>query len=536
MELSRLLRAFAWARLALAGLLLVAVPLTVSATALDAHPPVLGLALLVAAGSSAAVLVRRAGPHPRRVVLLLCMLDVVLITAVVAGTGGARSIYPFLYVLSVTAACALLPRVSGLAVAASASILYGGLVFGRTIFPIAYFFETPHETTALEVITIFLNGATLLVIAIVVGGVAERYRATHRELETRQRDLRDLEAFRDLVFESVGTGIIVVDREHRVTAFNRAAGEITGRTGAHVLGMSWRDLVGDGIALPDVEAALEAPSVASVRRECAVRRPDGAVVPVLMTFSPLRSAVCEPLGLIAACEDLSTMRWMEARMRQADRLASLGRLSANIAHEIRNPLASITGAIEALTGQAEPGDRDKLTAIVLRESDRLNRIISDFLAYARPTPLAPCMTDVVAVLEEVLVLLEHRPLPPGIKLIRAFEGPLEAAVDASALKQALWNLCLNAVEAMPTGGDLTIEAGIEAASLVIWVSDTGAGIANADVGHIFEPFFSTKPGGSGLGLALVHRIVRDHGGDVDVSSEPGVGTTFTLRFPRSAHA
>jgi signal transduction histidine kinase len=255
-----------------------------------------------------------------------------------------------------------------------------------------------------------------------------------------------------------------------------------------------------------------------------------------MTFSILRSAAREPLGLVAACEDLSTMRRMEARMRQADRLASLGRLSANIAHEIRNPLASMTGAIEALTSHEDPLEREKLTEIVLRESDRLNRIIGDFLAYARPSPLTTHRTDIAAVLEEVLMLLELRPLPAGIKVFRAFEGPLEAAVDANALRQALWNLCLNAVDAMATGGELTVGAAAEATTFAIQVTDTGSGIASTDLGHIFEPFFSTKPEGSGLGLALVHRVVRDHGGDIDVRTSAGVGTTFTLTLPRAARA
>src|SRR5204862_729257 len=209
--------------------------------------------------------------------------------------------------------------------------------FGRTVFPMAYFFETPLETTALEVVTIFLNSATFLVVAILVGGVAERYRVTHSELQTRQRDLRDLEAFRDLVFECVGTGVVVLDRQDRVTAFNRAAAEITGRDVSTTLGARWQDLAADGVELGEVTTALMAPSFRSVRRETIVYRPNGEAIPVVMTFSTLRSAAGEALGLVIACEDLSAIRRMEARMRQADRLASLGRMSANIAHEIRNP-------------------------------------------------------------------------------------------------------------------------------------------------------------------------------------------------------
>ena len=256
-----------------------------------------------------------------------------------------------------------------------------------------------------------------------------------------------------------------------------------------------------------------------------------------MTFSTLRSAAGEPLGLVIACEDLSTIRRMEARMRQADRLASLGRMSANIAHEIRNPLASMTGAIEALTAKSgiSPDDRDRLTQIVLRESDRLNNIIGDFLAYARPRPLSLERADVAGVLEDVLTLVEHRPLPPNVKIVRTFESPLTAHVDPDALRQAVWNLCLNALDAMPDGGELTVRASVIASMLHLSVGDTGRGIASGDVSHIFEPFFSTKPEGSGLGLALVHRIVRDHAGDIEVRTDSEFGTTFTLMLPLGVH-
>jgi two-component system sensor histidine kinase PilS (NtrC family) len=533
-----LLRAFAWVRLALAAVLLVTIPLTASDFAPLANAPILALALLITAGSSAAILLRRAIPNARRVAALTSSLDVALITAVVAATGGPRSIYPFLYVLSVTGACALLPRVDVLAIAALASLLYSGLVFGRTVFPLAYFFEAPLETTALEIVTIFLNSATFLVVAIVVGGVAERYRATHQELETRRRDLRDLEAFRDLVFDCVGTGLVVLDTNERVTAFNRAAAEITGRNGSAILGARWHDIAGDDIDLHEITTTLAEPSMRSVRRETALYRPHGEAVPVLATFSTLRSAAGTPLGLVAACEDLSTIRRMEARMRQADRLASLGRMSANIAHEIRNPLASMTGAIEALTAKSAVTDdeRDRLTQIVMRESDRLNGIISDFLAYARPRPLALESVDVTKVLDDVLVLLEHRPVPASVKVMRTFDGPLSARVDPNALRQALWNLCLNALDAMPDGGALTVGASASGATLQLSVGDTGHGIPSDDVPHIFEPFYSTKPEGSGLGLALVHRIVRDHGGDIDVRTDPHTGTVFTLLLPVASHA
>jgi len=538
LESPALLRAFAWARLALAGALLVTVPLTASQYAPVAGVAVLFAVLGVTVASSAAVLLRRTVPHPRRIAALISALDVVLVTAVVASTGGPRSMYPFLYVLTVTTACVLLSRAGAVAVAAAASVLYSGLVLAGTLLPITFFSEAPYETSALEVVTMFLNAATFLVVAILASNLAERSRRAQRELESRERDLRDLEAFRDLVFDSVGTGLAVLDREHRVTAFNRAAGDITGRATNGLSSMRWTEVADDGLDMDEIVMALREPSAPSVRRPGSIRRPDGSAVPVQMTFSTLRSAAGTRLGLVVACEDVSALRRMEAQMRQADRFATLGRMSANIAHEIRNPLAAITGAVEALGHDAgmPPQTRQTLSTIVLRESDRLNRIIEEFLAYARPTPLALRRADVADLLQDVLAQLEQRPLPEGVKIVRAFEGPLWAEIDPTALRQALSNLCVYAADAMPECGELTIAAARTGDTVELRVSDTGPGIPAADLGHIFEPFFSVKPDRSGLGLALVHRLVRDHGGHVEARSEAGAGTTFTVTLPVAAHA
>ena len=526
-----LLRGFAWAKLGFAALLLALGPLTSSGLMPD-EMRILALALLVAVGSSVALLVLEPLAQPGRVAWLICLLDAALITAVVAATGGASSIFAFLYVLLVTGACVLLSRTGGLAIAAVSCVLYTGVVLGRTVFPVSVFFDAPQETTALELLTIFLNAGTFLTVAIVAGGLAEQFRSTRAQLETQRRDLLDLQAFKDLVFQSVGTGLIALDRGHRITAFNGAAEEMVGVHAEHVIASPWTAVFGDFADLDEIAAAIDARPRAVVQRETTLQRSDGASVAVRMTFSALRSGDGERVGLIAACEDLSTIRAMEERMRQADRLATLGRMAANIAHEVRNPLASLTGAIEVLVSPSTDGDaRDRLSQIVLRESERLNEIIKNFLEYARPVPLALQTADVAGIAEEVLVLLGHRALPEGLKIVREFTPPLPWRVDPQQFRQVLWNLCLNAVEAMPEGGELRLGAAARGRLLEVWVADTGEGLSATDLAHIFEPFYSTKPGGTGLGLALVHRIVRDHGGLTDVRSAPGLGTTFTLSLP-----
>jgi two-component system sensor histidine kinase PilS (NtrC family) len=543
LDRNRLLRTLAWVRLGAGAVVLVAAPFLPATLMPDRNTPLLALALLVVGLSSGALLLWPPLTRPGSAAWLICLLDTGLITSVVAATGGPRSIYAFLYVLSVIAASLLLSRTGALAIAASGSVLYMGLVAARTVFSVMGPLAPMPEATRLDVLTMVLNTGTLLVVAIVAGGLVERFHSAREELETQRKDLRDLQAFKDVILRSVGAGLIVLDRDHTVTALNRAAEEISGRRAADIIGRPLGDLFG-AVPLGAIEASIAERPHASAQREVTLVRPDGGRAPVRITFSALRSAEGRRLGLIAVLDDLSTIREMEERMRRADRLATLGRLAANLAHEIRNPLASLTGAIEALAGAAGAREeRERLSQIVLRESDRLNDMIKSFLDYARPTPLARETVNVSEIIEEVLLLLEHRELPPGLKTVRDFPSPLRWTVDPQRLRQALWNLVLNAVQAMPAGGELTVTVAADHRALKIAVADTGEGIAPGDLAHVFEPFYSTKPGGSGLGLALVHRIVQDHGGDIEVQNRPGQGTTFVVTLPgpgaaarESAHA
>jgi two-component system sensor histidine kinase PilS (NtrC family) len=232
-------------------------------------------------------------------------------------------------------------------------------------------------------------------------------------------------------------------------------------------------------------------------------------------------------------------------VRQADRLAAIGRLAAGLAHEIRNPIGSIRGSVEVLRGSLDPrGDDRRLMDIVLRESDRLDAIIRDFLQFSRPPHLVRVPTDLPGMLDEILLMLSNQAGiqgadAPRVQIQREVAEPtVKADVDPAQIRQALWNLCLNAVEAMPQGGELrvgvrsvTAESG---RSLVeITVEDTGVGITAAELTQVFEPFYTTKPQGTGLGLAIAHRIVENHGGEIRVQSEPYRGSRFTISLPVS---
>jgi two-component system sensor histidine kinase PilS (NtrC family) len=537
-NLSALLRRLSWARLMTAGLLLGAGGLLALWFPLPFRLLPFALCLVAAATASTVYLLTlRTVTSLRRFAWLQLTLDVALETAIVAATGGPRSIFSFLYVLTITAASLILSRREGMVIAGWASLLYIGAIFAPTVFSFSGFLEPP-QATALDVLTIFMNVGAFLVVAILTGTLAERIHFIRHALEDQGKNLGDLQAFKDLVFQSVGSGLIAMDMSQRITAFNRAAEEITGFHASEAQGQPWEAIFGNEIS-PETIWASAAGGGRQVRRhEIRHRRKDGSEIPLGISFWPLRSGEGAPIELIGVCQDLTEVKRLERRAREADRLAAIGRLAANIAHEIRNPLASLSGAIELLARDLPPEDtRERLVEIALRESDRLNQIITEFLKYARPAPLQRQPVNMAEILDEVLLLLERRPLPDSLKIAREYPDSLPVYLDPQQMKQALWNLCLTAAEAMPQGGELRISTRMgpheKSERTVISVSDTGTGIRPHDLPHIFEPFFSTKANGSGIGLALVHRIVQDHGGEIEVRSEPGAGTTFRLTLPQS---
>ena len=504
----------------------------------EAFPYALSTFALTVVGGAAGCLVlplaeRRGVPLPR-IAWLQFGLDAVLITGIVTASGGPQSVFIPLYVLLVVASCFVLSGRGGLVVAGLCSVLYVLPVLGRTIVPMLKV-GAPSENAALEILTVFMNAVVLLAVAVVTGALAERYHELQQHIEDQRKHLSDLQAFRDLIFESVGSGLVGVDPDGRVTAFNRAAESITGVRAGEAIDQPWEAIFGRGVDLAEVRRAVADGSEPAPRYEFRLRRRDGQEVPVGISFWSLRSGAGDMAGLIGVCQDLSSIKQMEQRMRQADRLAAVGRLSANMAHEISNPLASISGAVEALARDLPPDHtRSQLVEIVLRESARLNQIVGDFLDYARPAPMAPIEINMAEIFDEVLLLIEHRALPANLKVSREYGETLPTRADPQRLRQAVWNLCLNAVQAMPDGGELRVGARSlreHGGRLQISIADTGQGIAETDLPHIFEPFFSTKPEGSGIGLALVYRVIEEHGGSIEVRSRTGEGTTFLLTLP-----
>jgi signal transduction histidine kinase len=367
------------------------------------------------------------------------------------------------------------------------------------------------------------------------------------ELHQRQQALR---AFSEDVIQTMTNGLVVVDEMTQVTAFNRAAAATLGYAAEEVLGRPLRDAMPGATALSGViEAALGDPSgppahyppsegsrasrARHTQSEVDVLHRDSSSLPLAVSASPLRDNSGQVSGVVCLFEDLSEAKALETERRRLDRLAALGEMSAVVAHEIRNPVAGIAAGVEYLSKSVPEGSfRKEDVAMILGEIDRINRILEDILSVARPFQLKLSAEAVPDIMEHVL----HRHQRPiedkAIRVIRRYGPSLPLArADRERMEQALTNLVLNAVEAMPTGGILSIGISAHERWLTITISDTGPGIPLDVQRRIFEPFFTTKTRGTGLGLAVARRVIEEHGGTIEIASELGKGTTFTIQLP-----
>jgi two-component system sensor histidine kinase HydH len=233
---------------------------------------------------------------------------------------------------------------------------------------------------------------------------------------------------------------------------------------------------------------------------------------------------------------LSNIRDFE-RQEERHRLAALGEMAAGLAHEIRNPLAGLKGATQYLEDEALPEQAKEMLQVIIDEVDRLDRVVTQFLDYARPFELHPDPQPLNALVTHVLLLLRAEGIPPGVELVENLSGDLPiVTVDGTRLQQVLFNLLRNALQAMPEGGRLAVTTGRgptsrDGETVTVTVQDSGEGIAPAAFEKLFVPFYTTKLGGSGLGLPICQRIVEAHGGELEVRSAAGTGATFIVGLP-----
>jgi two-component system sensor histidine kinase PilS (NtrC family) len=456
---------------------------------------------------------------------LQVLTDLVMVSLLVHETGGWDSSLNFLYPLVIIVAGILLPRMWAQLVAALAFILYG-TVLELNYYGVVHSYCITHpELKALQGI-IFVNLFAFLAVAYLAGLLVAKLRQARVQLKDASGALEDLQILHENIIQSISSGLITTGLDGRITLVNNAALKLLERTQEQLLGKAVTELFLD--ALPNAESQAHA----EVRFDPAGSFRKTARVRVAALHGSERGA----MGYVYAMDDLTEIRRLEREVRMQDRLAAVGRLAAAIAHEIRNPLTSIAGSVSMLSGIPEMSEEHRhLLEIVTRESQRLNGIITDFLAYSRGKKYHFDRADLVLLLEDTLTLMRHRMTAENTGIaIESHFAVSEACViaDGDRIKQVFWNIAENAVRAMRDGG--TLKVGIERLGDDWQVSfaDTGTGMTPQQTEKIFEPFQSSFEGGTGLGLAVVYQIVQAHEGKVWARSKPGQGTTFVLRLRR----
>ena len=476
--------------------------------------------------------VRKSYVAAQRLAVAQVGCDLAAVTLLVHFTGGAESEFAFLYLLVIVGASTVVSRAT-LVVAGVATALYVAVAIVDRIGLLPGWQSGVSEThTPLSVLmrTLAINIVALLATAALASRLSVELRRAGENLAAQGARLLDLATLHDDMVRSLSSGLITLSDDARIQSVNPAGEEILELGAAEAFGRPIEDL------WPGFEAACsDGASAAPLHRtELTVKKLDGEERIVGLSVSPLFSAQRVLIGRVVNFQDLTDLRRMQQQVERTAHLAVIGRLAAGVAHEIRNPLAAISGSIEMLrsASDAEGADRE-LWEIVGREIDRLNAQITDLLEYARPRAPEIERLDVASMIAELLrVFHNDRRLAGDRVSLLPVAGPLWTDADPNQLRQVLWNLLRNAAEASPGGEPIAISADVDGEWVRITVRDRGPGIAEQDRAGLFEPFASTKLGGTGLGLATVHRIVHEHGGHVEIGNADGGGALATVRLPR----
>jgi two-component system sensor histidine kinase PilS (NtrC family) len=478
--------------------------------------------------------------------------DALIVSAIVYLSGGINSYFSSLYTLPIIAATVVDSRRGGLMVAILSCALYAGMVVAQYT-GVPGFELVPTEqrpAVKLALYSVGLNLFGFAAIAGLTGYLAEGLRQADIQLQRASDQIEDLQAFSRHVIDSLTSGLATTDIDGRILTFNRAATAITGIAEGDAIG---RDAVEVLTLPPSFRDVFGTPAPRGVmpRLELNFVRADGRQIELGLSTAPLvtpRGAT----GFLLTFQDVTEARKEDREARIQQRLAAVGEMAAGIAHEIRNPLASMAGSIQILRQDLPLNpEQAQLMDIVLRESDRLNDTIRSFLAYARPQRETNARVDVGRVLTEAGRLLENSPeLNPGHRIVVApTAGPVWLDADENQIRQIVWNLATNGLRAMPKGGQLTLAArrrssvpdadeGTVGGAIddgVSAVRDAGRGSAPEELDGIFQPFRAGFVRGTGLGLSIVQRIVAEYGGEIEVTSERGSGTCVVVRFPAVAH-
>ncbi len=482
------------------------------------------------------------------------LIDTMSITVVVAFTGSSESLFVYTYIFVILAAGLILRTRGALVVATIVTVCYVGVLglglLGYESIRVGLSETGPYAEPGMlyTVSQVIVQLMGFYLIAWLSGTLATRLEESQQALRRAGVDLAVLRELHANIIENIGSGILTVGENSRISSFNQSAAHITGLTPEQAIGQHLDDV------LPGASSYLETPGEApmvnaetsaawvadSQTWEAHVRLPSGKRCYLRHSVSTLRDRFGVPMGKIIIFDDESKVRAMEEQMERDRHLAQVGKLAAAIVHEIRNPLAAISGSAQLLSSDESVKEEDRrLMEIIVREADRLNGLVSNFLGLARKGPLDTGLVVVDQCISETLQLLEQSGhVNPGIEVEQEFSYRPGIRADRERLRQVFWNLFNNAFQAMPDGGTLRVtterapeldEGGRDV--LMIRVSDTGKGIAAEEIDNVFDPFYTRRAGGTGLGLAITQQIVLDHGGNIAVESSAGEGTHFEILFP-----
>ncbi len=384
----------------------------------------------------------------------------------------------------------------------------------------------------------------------VIGCVAIARNITENKL--LEQEVIELKNFNESIIQSMGSGLVTIDLEHRITSFNNGAEDILGFAAENTMQKRLEDI----FSRDDCERLLlniDDPNQSLLNREMQLPGRNGEAIFVGFSVTPRYDARKRRVGTIISFKDITQIRQMQVEIQRMDRLASMGVLASGIAHEIRNPLAGIKTIAQTLEEEIEPDDtRREYVSRIVRQVNRMDDLLKTIFSYAKPRQPQRKFHRFQEIVQEVIALMENRMRSQGVNYVESYHKDLALiCVDFYQIQQVFVNLFLNALDAMPEGGELRLSAQPQMTALTrvdrrgqafpirnrtamyaeIVLSDSGSGISPGELNSIFNPFFTTKPQGSGLGLSIVYRIITEHEGDIQVESRVGEGTEFKLLLP-----
>ncbi len=469
------------------------------------------------------------------------LIDIIFITAFVRISGGVESIFIFLYFFSIIAGALFLNRFQLFLIVLCATLMYTASILS---------FEPIHALTENRFFsyvwanrfTVYKLGLQLIAlwgIAILTSILSSELQKRHKELTETTKEYKKLEQFNENVLQSIESGILAVDTHYKITYINKAGKKILTISRTQIMGKDIRTIfpaMGHYLTHnSDLTGMLH-------HKHLILKRPNAQDKIIGFSVSPLLNSDNTPSGKIIIFQDVTRYKAMEKRVRESEKLATVGRFAAGLAHEIRNPLASLSGSIQVLKDSLNlKGPEKELMEIVLRETERLNRLVSDFLLFSQFGKESFQRFNLHALMEDILSILSKEHHNGGIQIINRLPHDLFIYSDKDKLKQVLWNVLINAIQAKDKENHVIVIENISGpneppndkspSTITLVIRDNGRGISKAVMQKVFEPFFTTRPEGTGLGLSIAYQIISSLGGNISMQSDEGKGTSIQISLP-----